>query len=52
MALGKVEICGFNTAKLPLLKMRTKKNYLKELSRVTKKQGKFISKEICVLCLV
>jgi hypothetical protein len=34
MALNKVEICGVNTSKLPILKTKKRKNYLIEFLRV------------------
>ena len=44
MSLGKVEICGVNTAKLPLLKQEEKE----KLFSMIVPPGKSILKEICV----
>ena len=43
MALGKVEICGFNTAKLPLLKNEDKEELFKRI-----KQGDKEAREIYI----
>ena len=40
MALFKVEICGVNTAKLPLLTEEEKKRTFKEIKKETWKQEK------------
>lgn len=48
MGMYKVEICGVNTAKLPLLSEEEKRNYLIRLVRVTELQEKLLLKEICV----
>ena len=43
MAQGKVEICGVNTAKLPLLKADEKeKLFIEEITRVTYERDKAI----------
>ena len=46
MALNKVEICGVDTSKLPILKEEEKRRYLRELRQEIKKQKRNISKEI------
>ncbi len=50
MALNKVEICGVNTSKLPLLKNEEKEALLRGSKRVTRKPGSFILKGTCALC--
>lgn len=49
MAQGKVEICGVNTARLPLLKTAEKEALFKKSRRGTPLPGKNISKGTCVL---
>ena len=44
--MGKVEICGVNTAKLPLLKEHEKAKLFERIAEVTWKPGNNISKEI------
>lgn len=46
MAQGKVEICGVNTAKLPILNERRRKLCLCVLKREIRKRKKNISKVI------
>ena len=46
MAMGKVEICGVNTAKLPLLKNEEKEALFAKIAREIKRQGRNILKEI------
>lgn len=41
MALNKVEICGVNTSKLPLLNNEEKEALLRVLRRAIRKQGSF-----------
>ena len=43
---NKVEICGVNTSKLPLLSNEEKKELLIKIKMVTKKQGQNLYKEI------
>lgn len=45
MAAYKVEICGVNTSKLPILKEEEKKNYSKKSKPVIPPPEKLISKE-------
>ena len=47
MALNKVEICGVNTSKLPVLKAEEKEELFAGSRRVMKKPGNFTLKEIC-----
>ena len=47
MALNKVEICGVNTSKLPVLKAEEKEELFRRIKEVMKKPGNFTSKEIC-----
>ena len=49
MALNKVEICGVNTSKLPVLKAEEKRSFFKESSKGTIRPGSFTSKAICGL---
>ena len=46
MALNKVEICGVNTAKLPVLTEDEKELLFEKIKRGTEKHGSCISKEI------
>lgn len=46
MALNKVEICGVNTAKLPVLTQEEKDALWKRLQRATQPPGSFISRAI------
>ena len=46
MALNKVEICGVNTAKLPMLTQEEKDALFIKI----RQQEKPLSKETCVLC--
>lgn len=46
----KVEICGVNTAKLPLLTTEEKEELFKRILPAISRPGRTISKEICVLC--
>ena len=50
MSVNKVEICGVNTSKLPLLKEEEKEMLLERIRRATKKQGRHTSKGICGWC--
>lgn len=47
MALNKVEICGVDTSKLPLLKEDEKKALFARIKQGDHKQKKNISKAIC-----
>ena len=46
----KVEICGVNTAKLPLLTTEEKEELFKRILAGDKQARRITSKEICVLC--
>ncbi len=48
MVLNKVEICGVNTTKLPLLSDGEKEVLLRRSKRGMRRQKNSISKEICV----
>ena len=50
MPAYKVEICGVNTAKLPILKETEKKPCLHGSGRAIRKQERCISKATCALC--
>ncbi len=51
MALNKVEICGVNTAKLPMLTQEEKDAlFIKIKAGDQAKEEKPLSKETCVLC--
>lgn len=50
MALNKVEICGVNTAKLPMLTQEEKDALLLKSKQAIRQQEKPLSKETCVLC--
>ena len=46
MALNKVEICGVNTSKLPVLKAEEKEELFKRINKEMSRQENFISEEI------
>ncbi len=48
MVLNKVEICGVNTAKLPLLSDGEKEVLFEKIKAGMRRQKNSISKEICV----
>ena len=50
MALNKVEICGVNTAKLPMLTQEEKDALFIKIKAGDAGQEKPLSKETCVLC--
>lgn len=47
MALNKVEICGVNTARLPILTNEEKTRFLSRSGRATPTHGNSLSREIC-----
>lgn len=47
MALNKVEICGVNTARLPILTNEEKDALLSRSGRATPTHGNSLSREIC-----
>lgn len=49
MTVNKVELCGVNTAKLPLLKEEEKEELFERIKAGVKKPGKSILKGICGL---
>ena len=50
MAGYKVEICGVNTAKLPLLTNEEKEELFKRIVKATRRRGRPTSKETSVWC--
>lgn len=49
MALNKVEICGVNTSKLPVLKAEEKEELFKKIRRETNRPVKFTLRAISAL---
>lgn len=47
MALNKVEICGVNTAKLPVLNAEEKEELFSRIKKVMNRHVNYTSKEIC-----
>ena len=50
MALNKVEICGVNTAKLPMLTQEEKDALFIKIKAGDQAARETLSKETCVLC--